>query len=88
MTPLEHAVVTRKLEHLGDLVALLRAESTTTLASFLQDRRQQLLVERLLHLSVEAASDALEHLLVQGCNKRPQTYADQLGAALATRVAM
>jgi len=84
MTPLEHAVVTRKLEHLGDLLALLRAESTTSLEAFLLDRRQQLLVERLLHMSVEAASDALEHLLVQGCNKRPQTYAEtflEAGAA-------
>jgi uncharacterized protein YutE (UPF0331/DUF86 family) len=84
MTGLERAVVVRKLEHLRELLALLRAESTTTLTSFLQDRRQQLLVERLLHLSVEAASDALEHLLVQGCNKRPQTYAEtflEAGAA-------
>jgi uncharacterized protein YutE (UPF0331/DUF86 family) len=35
-----------------------------------------LLVERLLHLSVEAASDLLEHLLVQRFNIKPQTYAD------------
>lgn len=76
MTGLERAVVVRKLEHLHELLALLRAESTTSLEAFLLDRRQQLLVERLLHLSVEAASDALEHLLVQGCNKRPQTYAE------------
>lgn len=55
---------------------LLRAESTTGLADFLSDRRQQLLVERLLHLSVEAASDLLEPLLVQGSGRQPQTYAD------------
>ena len=36
----------------------------------------ELLVERLLHLCVEAASDLLEHLLVQGFNIKPQTYAD------------
>ena len=36
----------------------------------------ELLVERLLHLSVEAASDLLKHLLMQGFNIKPQTYAD------------
>lgn len=76
MTGLEQALIARKLEHLSELLELLRAECTTTLEAFLQDRRQQLLVERLLHLSVEAASDLLEHLLVQTCNKRPQTYAE------------
>ena len=72
MSPLEQAVIRRKLQHLQELVMLLRAESTTGLADFLSDRRQQLLVERLLHLSVEAASD----LLVQGSGRQPQTYAD------------
>ena len=76
MTPLEQAVLGRKLSHLDELLALLRAERATPLDSFLQDRRQQLLVERLLHLSVEAASDLLEHLLVQRFNIKPQTYAD------------
>ena len=76
MSPLEQAVIRRKLQHLQELVMLLRAESTTGLADFLSDRRQQLLVERLLHLSVEAASDLLEHLLVQGSGRQPQTYAD------------
>lgn len=76
MTPLEQAVLGRKLNHLDELLTLLRAERATPLESFLRDRRQQLLVERLLHLSVEAASDLLEHLLVQGYNIKPQTYAD------------
>ena len=76
MTPLEQAVLRRKLSHLDELLALLRAERATPLDSFLRDRRQQLLVERLLHLSVEAASDLLEHLLVQRFNIKPQTYAD------------
>ena len=76
MSPLELAVVQRKLTHLKELLELLRGESTTPLTAYLQDRRQQLLVERLLHLSVEAASDLLEHLLVQELNKKPQTYAD------------
>ena len=76
MSPLELAVVQRKLNHLEELLELLRGESTTPLTTYLQDRRQQLLVERLLHLSVEAASDLLEHLLVQELNCKPQTYAD------------
>ena len=76
MTPLEQAVLGHKLSHLDELLALLRAERATPLDSFLRDRRQQLLVERLLHLSVEAASDLLEHLLVQRFNIKPQTYAD------------
>ena len=76
MSPLEHAVLTRKLEHLQELLDLLRQEAPTPLQAFLSDRRQQLLVERLLHLSVEAASDLLEHLLVQEFNSKPQTYAD------------
>ena len=76
MSPLERAVVESKLQHLRELVNLLRNEASTTLDSFLGDRRQQLLVERLLHLCVEAASDLLEHLLVQASDIRPQTYAD------------
>jgi uncharacterized protein YutE (UPF0331/DUF86 family) len=76
MSPLERAVVASKLQHLRELVNLLRNEAPTPLESFLGDRRQQLLVERLLHLCVEAASDLLEHLLVQGSAIRPQTYAD------------
>jgi uncharacterized protein YutE (UPF0331/DUF86 family) len=76
MSPLELAVVQRKLSHLEELLELLRSESSTPLAAYLQDRRQQLLVERLLHLSVEAASDLLEHLLVQKLNSKPQTYAE------------
>ena len=47
MSPLEQAVIRRKLQHLQELVMLLRAESTTGLADFLSNRRQQLLVERL-----------------------------------------
>lgn len=76
MSPLERAVFRRKLQHLQELIDLLRAESAISLEDFLSDRRQQLLVERLLHLSVEAASDLLEHLLVQGAGRSPQTYAD------------
>ena len=76
MSPLELAVVQRKLSHLAELLELLRGESTTPLTAYLQDRRQQLLVERLLHLSVEAASDLLEHLLVQERSIKPQTYAE------------
>lgn len=33
-------------------------------------------MERLLHLSVESASDLLDHLLVRELNCKPQTYAD------------
>lgn len=76
MNPLEQAVVQRKLSHLQELLTLLHEERSTPLAAYLQDRRQQLLVERLLHLSVEAASDLLEHILVQESNSKPQTYAD------------
>jgi uncharacterized protein YutE (UPF0331/DUF86 family) len=95
MSPLEQALLQRKLWHLRELVALLRQESGVPLEAFLGDRRQQLLVERLLHLAVEAASDLLEHLLVQGSAVRPQTYADTfllagqqgwISAALATRL--
>ena len=76
MSPLEQAVLRRKLEHLQELLGLLRQEAHTPLQAFLADRRQQLLVERLLHLSVEAASDLLEHLLVQAFDSKPQTYTD------------
>jgi hypothetical protein len=45
MSPLERAVVERKLQHLRELVLLLRQESGRSLESFLADRREQLLVE-------------------------------------------
>jgi uncharacterized protein YutE (UPF0331/DUF86 family) len=85
MSPLERAVVESKLQHLRELVHLLRNEASTSLNSFLGDRRQQLLVERLLHLCVEAASDLLEHLLVQASDVRPQTYADTFLQAAGLR---
>ncbi|MFM7635663.1 MAG: hypothetical protein ACKO7Z_08820 [Cyanobacteriota bacterium] len=69
MTPLDQAGLERKLNHLRELLALLRAESRVSLVQFLEDRRQQLLVERLLHLGVEAASDLLEHVLVRDYNR-------------------
>ena len=50
--------------------------TATPLNAYLQDRHQQLRVERLLHLSVDAASDLLERLLVQELNSKPQTDAD------------
>ncbi len=49
MSPLEQAVLQRKLQHLRELVALLRQESGASLEAFLGDRRLQLLVERLVH---------------------------------------
>jgi len=76
MSPLKKVVLERKYEHLLELLDLLSAEANTSLDEFLIDRRQQLLVERLLHLSVEAASDLLQHLLVQSFQSKPQTYAD------------
>jgi len=84
MTPLDQAGLERKLNHLRELLALLRAESSVSLVQFLEDRRQQLLVERLLHLSVEAASDLLEHVLVREYNRCPQTYAETFLQAGAT----
>jgi hypothetical protein len=42
MSPLERAVVERKLGHLQELLTLLGEERSTPLASYLQDRRQQL----------------------------------------------
>jgi uncharacterized protein YutE (UPF0331/DUF86 family) len=86
MTPLDQAGLERKLKHLQELLALLRAESSVSLAPVLEDRRQQLLVERLLHLSVEAASDLLEHVLVRDYNRCPQTYAETFLEAGATGV--
>ncbi|WP_353090300.1 DUF86 domain-containing protein [Synechococcus lacustris] len=76
MSPLKKVVLERKYEHLLELLDLLSAEANTSLDEFLIDRRQQLLVERLLHLSIEAASDLLQHLLVQSFQSKPQTYAD------------
>ena len=45
MSPLEQAVLIRKLRHLDELLQLLEAESGTPLERYLQDRRQQLLVQ-------------------------------------------
>ena len=76
MTPLKQEVIARKVRHLEELLGLLKAESECTLPSFLADRREQLLVERLLHLSVEASCDLLDHLLVQRFAIQSETYAD------------
>ena len=76
MTPLKQEVISRKVRHLEELLGLLKAEEECTLPAFLADRREQLLVERLLHLSVEAACDLLDHLLVQRFAINAETYAD------------
>ena len=76
MAPLDAEVVQRKLEHLRELLQMLEAEAGATAAEFLADRRQQLVVERLLHLQVETACDLLQHLLVQEHGQRPQSFAD------------
>ena len=76
MTPLKQEVIARKVRHLEELLGLLKAESECTLPSFLADRREQLLVERLLHLSVEASCDLLDHLLVQRFAINFETDAD------------
>jgi uncharacterized protein YutE (UPF0331/DUF86 family) len=64
------------MRHLEELLGLLKAESECTLPAFLADRREQLLVERLLHFSVEASCDLLDHLLVQRFAINAEPYAD------------
>lgn len=76
MTPIDVELVARKTSHLEELVGMLEAESKQSLEHYLGHRRDQLLFERLLHLSVEAASDLLDHLLVQGAKIKAETYAD------------
>jgi uncharacterized protein YutE (UPF0331/DUF86 family) len=76
MTPLKQEVISRKVRHLEELLGLLKAEEDCTLPAFLADRREQLLVERLLHLCVEASCDLLDHLLVQRFAINAETYAD------------
>ncbi|MEO1622281.1 MAG: DUF86 domain-containing protein [Cyanobacteria bacterium J06632_3] len=53
---------------------LREIKNSVTLAEYLEDRRQQLIVERLLHLVVEAATDTNTHVLAATQQSPPDDY--------------
>ncbi|MEO0540662.1 MAG: DUF86 domain-containing protein [Cyanobacteria bacterium P01_A01_bin.105] len=53
---------------------LREIKDSVTLEKYLTDRRQQLIVERLLHLVVEAATDTNNHVLSATQQSPPDDY--------------
>lgn len=74
MTPLDRAVVARKLQSIAKYLSVLQTYSTLDLQTYLDNYNHQLAVERLLHLIVEATVDLNAHLLVCSGYSPPESY--------------
>jgi len=74
VTPVDRAVVTRKLQAIVKYLTALQPSAALDLEIYLNDFNQQLISERLLHLIVEAAVDTNSYLLVCFGQPPPETY--------------
>jgi uncharacterized protein YutE (UPF0331/DUF86 family) len=74
MTNFDRAVVIRKLQAITKYLQLLSDRASLTQQAYLDSVEQQLIVERLLHLIVEAAVDTNSYLLVSANQPPPETY--------------
>jgi uncharacterized protein YutE (UPF0331/DUF86 family) len=74
MTNLEREVVTRKLQSMVKYLNALSLRKSLSQEDYLNNFDEQLIVERLLHLIVEAAVDINAYLLVRSRQPPPETY--------------
>ena len=74
MTGLDKAIANRKLQKIVKYLATLKSFANLDQQSYLDDFSQQLIVERLLHLIIEAAADLNSYLLVRSGQPPPETY--------------
>ncbi|MBD0266954.1 MAG: DUF86 domain-containing protein [Cyanobacteria bacterium Co-bin8] len=74
MTHLDREIILRKLQVMLRNLGLLQRHSSASEQEFLGNVEQQLIVERLLHLIIEAAIDINNHLLVSNSQPPSDTY--------------
>jgi uncharacterized protein YutE (UPF0331/DUF86 family) len=74
MSGLDRAILNRKLQKVVKYLVALNSFASLDQQSYLNDFNQQLIVERLLHLIVEAAADLNSYLLVRSGQTPPETY--------------
>jgi uncharacterized protein YutE (UPF0331/DUF86 family)/predicted nucleotidyltransferase len=86
MAPLERGVILRKLTSMSRYLDTLAEYREMPLEEFLVDFKSQLIVERLLYLVVEAAVDAISHLLVAADLPPPESYYDAFVQAGRARI--
>ena len=76
MTQIDFEIVLRKLKNIKKYLDRLQIKGQMTQADYEADFEQQLIVERLLHLLVEAAVDINTHIAVSSGQTPPETYRD------------
>lgn len=76
MTNIDRDVIQSRIELMLKYLDRLRQMEGVTLNDYLLDFDKQLIVERLLQLLVEAASDINAYLLVEIHSKTPESYFD------------
>lgn len=76
MPPLQVDVVLRKLKAMILYLETLAEYQQMPLEGFVNDFKSQLVVERLLQLIVDAATDVLAHMLTAAEQPPPDTYRD------------
>ena len=76
MTNIDPDVIKFRIELMLKYLDRLQQTTSITLNEYLEDFDQQLIVERLLQLLVEAASDINAYLLVEIHHTTPQSYFD------------
>lgn len=74
MTGIDRAIVDRKLQAIIQYLNALKSRATLTEQEYTSNFEQRLIVERLLHLTIEAAVDINTYLLVQSAQPPPATY--------------
>ncbi len=86
MTPLDRAVVWRKLDVITRAVALLAPVMSLSVDAYRADVMRMKAVERLLQEAIEAAADVCAHLLRAAGRPRPATVHDTFAGAGAAGV--
>jgi uncharacterized protein YutE (UPF0331/DUF86 family) len=86
VTPLDRAVVWRKLDVITRDVALLAPAASLSLDAYRADVMRMKAIERLLQEAIEAASDVCAYLLRAGGLPRPATVHDTFVAAGRARL--
>lgn len=86
MTNIDRDIIQARIELMLKYISRLQQMEGTTLNDYLSDFDKQLIVERLLQLLVEVASDINAYLLVGVHGKTPESYFDSFIEAGKKRI--
>lgn len=76
MVEMDHAIVHRKLQAIIRYLSTLQPKAQLNLQTYLDEFEQQLIIERLLHLTIESAADINSYLIVCANQPPPENYFD------------